>query len=219
MTKYDLQAQIKNKGLTIEQAAEKVGVTRKTLHTYMDKFEKRELSDKIFNSLAESLNLDKEFINEYRNKLATEGLKLSSFWPFLIIPGGQVTGNYTFLDSTTKITESLLESLPTQKYSVFHIENDKMAPSIKNGDLVICEEVPVKFWYRSSDYFIYLIVSSNEEAYVARKFQSGDDIWHLKMDNEDESIKFDSSTIEGLFLVRRIIQLNDAGPKMFETSK
>ena len=221
MNKLELQKQIKKNGLSMEEAADKLGVSRTTLYSYFDKFEANELSPKLMETLFSTFHFDESFIKQAKDKRKSAGFTDLSFIIEDVNHEGGTGINAKFFDGTLYDTKALINlmtyNLPKSKYRILEVKSSFMSPTISAGDFVALEAVDAKFMIRPYDFYIYFIVAKTAE-YLSRVLKTADDKWILKMDNSEEIITFNPLEISGLYIARRIYQLQDAGPKMFDVS-
>lgn len=239
-----LRLQIRGSGLTVEQAAVRVELARKTLYNY---FKEETFDNDQKNLFATKLNIDftqnvkegsdsdnelnedftqndsvvKEKESPYLIKRRNKKNELKEFRVPLVTV--KARAGYVKTYDSTDIINSL------EKYAIppgvtytgaiwryFEVDGDSMEPALVTGDYVLCSQVPQDDWENIRNFYVHVLVTDSE-VLIKRIFVKDTGEWVLISDNETHKQRFfDVTTLKELWVFRRLIKKTISAKKVFK---
>jgi phage repressor protein C with HTH and peptisase S24 domain len=164
-TGKQLRKALKTNDLTVDDAADKLHISRGTLYNY---FKLDALDTDFVQNVKDKLNIDLDaapipFLEQLRNnKLSDEPYLV----PFVDIPAqAGYTKAYQQRDyiATLKKYPILPDVDPTGAvWRYFQVDGDSMEPEIQPGDTLLCSQVQKEDWFEIKDMHTHVVVTDDQ---------------------------------------------------------
>ncbi|RYD55852.1 MAG: LexA family transcriptional regulator [Sphingobacteriales bacterium] len=227
-----LRLAIKGKGITAEEAAKKMGMSRTTLYVL---FGKTEFDNDTLQNVKSRLDIDlfqAETGDDLRRKRAfgdmPRGLRA--------VPVAAQAGYIQHFLDPVFIEDLQTFDMPGMpyygpNYRLFQVSGDSMEvynkvnrpEGLSDGMWVIAKKIEPEYWHQTFDFFVHVIVTDTRimiKRLKREKYEAHPDRYYFVCisDNEDVYPQFtlDPSEIRELWEVERKIDWNMAPPKRFE---
>lgn len=225
-----LRSAIRGKYKSVEDAAELMGLTRRTLYYY---FDMAVLEDDFKENVKEKLGIDitqneaQNVLNEdaapyltKRNKLKNHSASQNE--GIIYVPVSAQAGYSKRFKDPVFVTQLETVSLPGTKYRgkktrIFEVDGDSMLDTLKDGQKVIANYVEPEDWQQSPNYYVYVLIS-DDMITIKRVFRKTEYLWVLISDNEEfyPQTSFESKNLKELWIVKEKLDWDLAPPKKFE---
>jgi phage repressor protein C with HTH and peptisase S24 domain len=191
----DLRKAIKTSDLTMDQAAEKMEVSRVTLYNWVHK---DELDDKILHIVKEKLSLDLDaptvpFIEQRRTQKVTSTPLMVPFIPIKAQAGYvKAVDQEIYLDTLEKYALPPGVSGHGAIWRYWEIQGDSMLPVFREGDIILTSFVHPMDWENIRNFYTYVIVTretgnvnTTDRVLIKRLYCKNELEWVLISENEE----------------------------------
>jgi phage repressor protein C with HTH and peptisase S24 domain len=185
-TGKQLRKAIRIKELSMEQAAEKLNISRATLYNLVNK---GELDDEIIQSVKSKLDIDLNDISiPFHEERRSNKLMVSA----LMVPLVPIKAQAGYIQSHDLIDFiEQLEKFPMApginprgaEWRWFEVQGESMEPTLYEGDYLLCSMVPQDDWQNLENYYLHVIVAKGS-MWVKRVFRKSKTVWVLISDNK-----------------------------------
>jgi phage repressor protein C with HTH and peptisase S24 domain len=219
ITGKDLRKALKANDLTMETAADKMGISRGTLYNII---KKDDLDEDIVQNVQDKLNI---FLNEpavpyIQQRRENKNHDSPYLVPFVDIPAqAGYTKAYQQIDyiQTLKKYPILPDVDPVGAvWRYFQIEGDSMEPEIMGGDVILASQVIREDWQNLRDKYTHVVVT-DEDLWIKDVHKLNDDEWILLSQNEAyEPFKLNVADVRQVWVMRRHIKSRAKKHRMYD---
>jgi transcriptional regulator with XRE-family HTH domain len=228
-----LRLAIKGAGLTVEEAAKKLGLSRTSMYNY---FRAYELDDSFLHEVRIKLGISlykDDYVNmvtEFNSlpKPTGDGLRRQKAFGekedegLIFVPIAAQAGYTQYITDPVYLFQLERVKIPGMpykgdKYRMFEVDGDSMEPTIKNGSHIIAEIIEPQFWRSAANFYIHVIVTE-AQVLLKRIYHLDSDTLVLISDNDDYYPQFQIrlEEVKELWVVKRKIDWEMPPPKKFE---
>jgi phage repressor protein C with HTH and peptisase S24 domain len=215
MSGKEVRKALKINDISIELAAEKLGMTRQNLYYLTNK---SVVDDSLLQNIKDKLGIDLTIDNAPSNTLSymeARRHRKNNADPFLVplVPYKARAGYIKMYDQVDYLETLEQYAIPPNVdpagaiWRYFEVGGDSMEPTLKSGDLLLCSQVPMEDWMQLRNFYIYVLVTNNE-IFVKRIYLEKEMEWILISDNEKQygPEKFTIERLKEIWVVRRHIK-------------
>ncbi len=216
----DLKKALKNTDLTMEEAAQKLNVSRGTLYNY---FNVAELDEEIVQNVQERLNikLNEPVVPYHLQRREQKNIPKAFLVP--LVPYKARAGYVKMYDQVDYLDKLEQYAIPPNVdpagaiWRYFEVGGDSGEPVLRSGDLLLCSQVPREDWIQLRNFHFYVLVTATE-VFVKRVYRETEFEWILISENESmyPAIKFPVDTVREVWVVRRHIKKELPPTKVFD---
>jgi phage repressor protein C with HTH and peptisase S24 domain len=218
-TGKQLRKALKTNDLTVDDAADKLHISRGTLYNY---FKLEALETDFVQNVKDKLNIDLDaapipFLEQLRNnKLSDEPYLV----PFVDIPAqAGYTKAYQQRDyiATLKKYPILPDVDPTGAvWRYFQVDGDSMEPEIQAGDTLLCSQVPKEDWFEIKDMHTHVVVTDDQLLIKdVHPVEEEKEFWLLSQNPAYDAILKKAEDVRQMWVMRRHIRSRAKKHRMY----
>jgi phage repressor protein C with HTH and peptisase S24 domain len=219
VTGNDLKLAIRGKGLTVEEAAKALGVSRQTMFNY---YSRPELDDDFLLKVKNVLNVQLGQAAPYLEQRRAQKT-ISKQFMVPLVPVKAQAGYVKAVDQEAYLNTLEEFALPPGVnpqgaiWRYWEIEGRSMEPEYKDGDVLLTSQVHHYDWDNLRNFYAYVIVTT-ENVLFKRIYCKNPLEWVLISENEDEFPQqlLPVEYIKEVWVVRRVIKNKMPPNKVFE---
>jgi SOS-response transcriptional repressor LexA len=208
-----IKKKIQNRGLSQKDFADLIGITEQSLYKM---FRTKSASPDTVNKIAKNLEVT------VADLYSESGLVMEPAAPYgkrklnvtyvpIQVQAGMLSG-YDIDDA--ELTRFFMPGLPDGMFFMFDVIGDSMQPTIRSGDMVICEEVKKATDIRPKEAHV---IFERTEGVVLKRLQEAGEYLQLISDNDFyPPYKVKKKDVKSIYRIRRVISA-DLSPKTYKT--
>lgn len=200
------------------QMAEMLGVSQRSVYNYLREYSNPYKSTE--RKLSEIYKRENENLTYTEQRRQQKNTEETYMVPFVDVPArAGYTQAYSQRDyiATLKKYPILPDVDPTGAiWRYFQIAGDSMEPEFRDGDTILCSQVPREDWNEFKDYHTYVLVTDSD-LWIKDVYKDSSDQWILLSQNETYNpfvVKVED--VRQLWVMRRHIKARAKKARMYD---